>query len=50
MLDRLGAGKVVEVLPAWSLESSGVYAVWPANAARTGLALRLVGFLDERRR
>lgn len=43
-------GKVVEVLPAWSLESPGVYAVWPANAARTGLTMRLVGFLDARRR
>lgn len=46
----LRAGKVVEVLPAWSLESLGVYAVWPANAARTGLTMRFVGFLDARRR
>ncbi|MFO0631973.1 MAG: LysR family transcriptional regulator [Nannocystaceae bacterium] len=47
---ELDARRLVEVLPTWPLETLGVYAVWPANAPRSGLALRLIGFLDERLR
>jgi len=43
------AGRVVEVLPSWRLEAHGVYAVWPANAPRAGLAHRLIDFLAKRR-
>jgi len=41
----LAAGSVVEILPEWRLESPNVYAVWPANAARSSLTMRLVAFL-----
>lgn len=47
---ELDARRLVEVLPAWRLEAPDVYAVWPANAPRSGLALRLVGFIEERAR
>lgn len=43
-------GRIVEVLPHWHLEPLGVYATWPANAARESLTLRLVGFLEQRAR
>jgi DNA-binding transcriptional LysR family regulator len=46
----LRAGRLVEVLPEWTLEAPAVYAVWPANARRSGLGLRLVSFLEERLR
>jgi len=47
---ELRDGRLVQPIPAWSLDSPTVYAVWPANASRSGLALRLVDFLDARRR
>ena len=47
---ELASGRVVEVLPAFRLESLGVYAVWPANAPTTSLGARLVSFLEQRRR
>ena len=47
---ELASGRVVEVLPAFRLESLGVYAVWPANAPSTSLGARLVSFLEQRRR
>lgn len=40
-------GEVVRLLPEWQVESAGVYAVWPPNAPRNGLAQRLVNFLRE---
>lgn len=40
--------EMVEVLPAWRLETPPVYAVWPANAPPSGLSVRLVSFLQER--
>ena len=44
----LRVGRLVEVLPEWKLEAPTVYAVWPANARRSGLGLRLVSYLEER--
>jgi len=43
-------GELVVVLPTWRPESPPIYALWPANAPRSGLALRLVSFLQERNR
>jgi DNA-binding transcriptional LysR family regulator len=44
----LRLGRMVEVLPRWRLEAPSVYAVWPANAPRSGLGMRLISFLEER--
>jgi DNA-binding transcriptional LysR family regulator len=46
----LRAGRLVEVLPEWRLEAPPVFAVWPANARRSGLGMRLISFLEERLR
>lgn len=46
----LREGRVVEVLPDWPLEAPATWAVWPAQAPRLGLAMRLVDFLVERER
>ncbi|WP_199153890.1 LysR family transcriptional regulator [Chromobacterium sp. ASV23] len=45
--DDIAAGRLQTVLPQWQVEPLGVYAVWPANAARESLTLRLVRFLAE---
>ena len=45
--DDLRQGRLVELLPEWSLPSLGAYAVWPPNAARESLTCRLVRFLEE---
>jgi DNA-binding transcriptional LysR family regulator len=41
-------GELVEVLPSWRPEAVPVFAAWPPNAPRHGLALRLVHTLVER--
>jgi len=46
--EALASGALVEPLPEWTVESLGVYAVWPPNAAREGLTFRLLEFLVER--
>jgi|APTNR8051073442_1049403.scaffolds.fasta_scaffold01691_2 DNA-binding transcriptional LysR family regulator len=43
--EDLAAGRLVELLPDWSLPSVGVYAVWPANVSRNSLSARFVDFL-----
>jgi DNA-binding transcriptional LysR family regulator len=45
--EAISAGRLTEVLPQWALPSPGVYAVWPRNAPRTGLTLKLVKYLAE---
>lgn len=40
--DDLASGAMVHVLPDWSVESVGVYAVWPPNAPKAGLTARFV--------
>jgi DNA-binding transcriptional LysR family regulator len=45
--EAIAAGRLAEVLPQWRLPSPGVYAVWPKNAPRTGLTLKLVKHLIE---
>ncbi|QIY78245.1 LysR family transcriptional regulator [Chromobacterium violaceum] len=45
--NELAAGQLRVVLPDCQVEALGVYAVWPANAARESLTLRLVRFLAE---
>jgi DNA-binding transcriptional LysR family regulator len=44
--DDLAAGRLVALLPEWQTASPSAYAVWPANAARGSLALRMVDFLQ----
>ncbi|MCD5327141.1 LysR family transcriptional regulator [Chromobacterium piscinae] len=44
---ELAAGKLRVALPEYRVEPLGVYAVWPANATRESLTLRLVRFLAE---
>ncbi|QEL54487.1 LysR family transcriptional regulator [Chromobacterium paludis] len=43
--DDIAAGRLANVLPEWQVETLGVYAVWPANAARESLTLRLLDHL-----
>ncbi|MEO9384059.1 LysR family transcriptional regulator [Chromobacterium phragmitis] len=43
--EDIAAGRLATVLPEWQVEALGVYAVWPANAARESLTLRLVEHL-----
>jgi DNA-binding transcriptional LysR family regulator len=43
--DAIAAGRLAEVLPQWRLPSPGVYAIWPQNAPRTGLTLKLIKYL-----
>lgn len=45
--EDLAQGKLVHVLPEWQLEPIGVYVLWPQNASKTGLALRLVAHLAQ---
>ncbi|OHX16268.1 LysR substrate-binding domain-containing protein [Chromobacterium sphagni] len=45
--NELAAGLLVEPLPGWRAAALGVYAVWPANAARASLTLRLVQHLAQ---
>lgn len=44
----LREGRFVEILPEWQLESPNVYAVWHANAPKSGLAMRFVESLTRR--
>ncbi|MFO0616185.1 MAG: LysR family transcriptional regulator [Polyangiaceae bacterium] len=46
----LEAQRLVEILPAYRLASPPVYAIFPSNAPRSGLAQRFVRFVDRRRR
>ena len=48
--DEIRAGRLVELLPGWEVEPLGVYAVWPQNAGRESLTMRLLRFLDARER
>jgi DNA-binding transcriptional LysR family regulator len=45
--EAIAAGRLMEVLPQWRLPSPGVYAIWPRNAPRTGLTLKLINYLAE---
>ncbi|KAB7613686.1 LysR family transcriptional regulator [Amylibacter sp. SFDW26] len=42
-------GRLVEILPDWTVEAAGAYAVWPANAPRNGLVRLLVKYLEGRK-
>lgn len=44
----LQSGALVRLLPAWSLESLPLTAVWPSNSTRNGLVTRLIDFLVDR--
>lgn len=44
----LSTGAMVHVLPDWTVEPVGVYAVWPPNAPRDGLTARFVECLSSR--
>jgi len=44
----LAAGRLREVLPAWRLQTAGIFAIWPAGSGRPGLALRFIEFLQPR--
>lgn len=46
--EELRQGLLVEPLPAWGVESLGVYAVWPPNASKESLTFRLINFLEMR--
>lgn len=43
------AGRLVELLPKWSIESLDVYAVWPPNASRESLTARMIQFLKRQK-
>ena len=45
----LREGRLVEVLGDWELETPNVYAVWHANAPKSGLATRFVEWMTTRR-
>ncbi len=40
--DDLASGAMVHVLPDWSVEPVGVFAVWPPNAPKAGLTAQFV--------
>lgn len=44
----IACGRLVELLADWQTPLLGVYAVWPSNAQRAGLTLRLVEFMAPR--
>lgn len=46
--EEIRAGRLVELLAAWEVEPLGVYAVWPQNAGRQSLTMRLLRFLEAR--
>ena len=43
----INAGKLVRLLPDWTLSTLGIYAVWPDNSRRESLTLLFVRFLAE---
>jgi DNA-binding transcriptional LysR family regulator len=45
--EAIAAGQLAEVLPQWRLPSPGVFAIWPRNAPRNGLTLKLIKHLEE---
>ncbi|HYC41730.1 MAG TPA: LysR family transcriptional regulator [Noviherbaspirillum sp.] len=46
--EEIRSGRLVELLPAWEVEPLGVYAVWPQNAGRESLTMRMLRFLEAR--
>lgn len=46
----VAAGRLRVVLPDWTLDPVGIYAVWPPNAPRGSLTARFVSFLADRAR
>ena len=40
--DAIASGKLVRLLPNWSVEPITVYAVWHANAPRQGLVAKFI--------
>ena len=45
--DDLSSGRLVRVLPDWSLPTLNIYAVWPESSRRSSLARLLLEFLLE---
>lgn len=43
----LAAGELVQLLPDWSLEPLGIYAVWPDKSRRESLTLSFVRYLSK---
>lgn len=43
--EEIGLGKLIRLLPDWSLDPIGVYVLWPPNVSKNGLAMRLVDHL-----
>ncbi|WP_350147914.1 LysR substrate-binding domain-containing protein [Haliea sp.] len=43
--DDLAAGRLVRVLPEWSLPTLDIYAVWPESSHRSSLVKLLLEFL-----
>jgi DNA-binding transcriptional LysR family regulator len=46
--DDLPGGRLVAVLPKWTVASVGVYAVWPSHAQRAELTQAFVAFVAPR--
>lgn len=44
---ELASGKLVRILPDWTSEDVGVYAVWPRNAGSRSLTRLFLTFMDE---
>lgn len=44
---ELASGKLVRILPDWTSEEVGVYAVWPRNAGSRSLTRLFLTFMDE---
>ncbi|MEJ2419022.1 MAG: LysR family transcriptional regulator [Exilibacterium sp.] len=44
--DEIDSGCLVEVLQAWTVDTLGVFAVWPPNAPRDSLTMRFIHFLE----
>lgn len=46
-LPGIGEGKLVHVLPDWSLPLFGIHAIWPDSSRRASLSLMFVRYLAE---
>lgn len=49
IVQELAEGKLVEILPDWSLPTLGIYAVWPDIGPQKALTRRLIDYLIEHR-
>ncbi len=45
--DDIAAGRLVHVLPEWTIPDMKIYAIWPPNASKDSLSMRFLEFLTQ---